>query len=227
VNDEREAANQHLDIATVSEAARVVGQHWRRSLYFDRAEPAMSRQWDQLIVPFLKESGAEIDFTATLDLAAGHGRNSVMLLPLAKQLYIADINVENIEFCKTRFRDHDHITYLVTDGFRLSSILSQSITFVYCFDSMVHFDSDVVRSYLGEFRRILKSGCFGFLHHSNYVENPGGSDYRKNPAGRNFMSRDLFKHYAVKEGLLVPYQKLIDWRRDGGLLDCFSLIQAA
>ena len=34
---------------------------------------------------------------------------------------------------------------------------------------MVHFDSDVVRAYLKEFRRILKPGGHGFCHHSNYT----------------------------------------------------------
>ena len=74
------------------------------------------------------------------------------------------------------------------------------MTFLYCFDSMVHFDSDVVRAYLREFRRVLRPGGTGFCHYSNYTGNPTGS-YRDHPGWRNFMSVELFEHYAAKEGL--------------------------
>jgi len=65
---------------------------------------------------------------------------------------------------------------------------------------MVHFDSDVVRSYLREFRRVLAIGGQGFCHYSSYTGNPTGT-YRDHPGWRNFMSVELFEHYLAKEGL--------------------------
>jgi ubiquinone/menaquinone biosynthesis C-methylase UbiE len=96
------------------------------------------------------------------------------------------------------------------------------VTLVYTFDSMVHFDSDVIRAYMKEFYRILKPGGHCFCHHSNYTGNPGG-DFTTNPHWRNFMSKELFAHYAIKEGFKIIEQKVIDWSVPN--LDCLSLIQ--
>jgi hypothetical protein len=86
---------------------------------------------------------------------------------------------------------------------------------------MVHFDSDVVRSYLRDSHRALKPGGRGFFHHSNYT---GGYDWRKNPQGRNFMSREFFGHYADKEDLTVVKQTLLD-RPHHPQLDCLTLVE--
>jgi hypothetical protein len=92
----------------------------------------------------------------------------------------------------------------------LGAVGDGSISFVFCFDSMIHFDSDVVRAYLAEFRRVMEPGAKAFLHHSNLTRNPGG-DFQRNAHARNFMSVPMFKHYAMKEGLTVLRQKVIDW----------------
>lgn len=48
------------------------------------------------------------------------------------------------------------------------------------------------------------------MHHSNLTRNPGGN-FQKNAHARNFMSVQMFSHYAQKEGLQVVKQKIIDW----------------
>jgi ubiquinone/menaquinone biosynthesis C-methylase UbiE len=78
----------------------------------------------------------------------------------------------------------------VTDG-RSLPLPGAAATFLFCFDSMVHFDSDVVRAYLREARRVLRPGGHAFLHHSNTMAHPGG-DFRAQPHWRNFMSRSCW-----------------------------------
>ena len=136
-----------------------------------------------------------------VELATGHGRNSEKLRHLADRLYLVDINETNIEFLRRRFADAQNIVYVHNDGVSLDGIPDAEVTFLYCFDSMVHFDNDVVRAYLREFRRVLRPGGTGSCHYySNYTGNPTGS-YRDHPGWRNFMSVELFEHYAAKEGL--------------------------
>ena len=110
---------------------------------------------------------------------------------------------------------------VVNNGYDLQPIPSSSVTLIYCFDAMVHFDSDVVRSYLRDAFRVLVAGGRGFFHHSNYT---GGDDWRANPGSRGFMSAALFSHYAGKEGLRILRQSIIDW---GGIrgLDCLTLVE--
>lgn len=205
-------------------AAQQIGRDWKSSPYYNRAEQGMERQWTKMVWPFLtgeKEGG--IDFSTTVELAAGHGRNSAKLLPLTDKLHLVDINVENISFLRERFGKEPKVEYHINNGYSLPFLADHTVSFIYCFDAMVHFDSDVVRSYLREFARILIPGGRAFAHHSNYIGNPGG-DLHRNPAWRNFMSQELFAHYAAKEGLSIIRQKKVDWQWDRTFIDCFTLL---
>lgn len=203
---------------SLDELARYSGDPWGPgNSYYEMAEPHMQNSWERLIWPFL---GGAVDFTHTLDLAAGHGRNSAYLLRYAETLVIMDIQPANIEACRARFATHANVSYYVCSGYDLQPLPNDALTLIYCFDAMVHFDSDVVRSYLRDTYRVLQRGGRAFFHHSNYT---GGHDWRRNPHSRNFMSRELFAHYADKERLTIVKQQVIDWGVVG--LDCFSLVE--
>ncbi len=45
-----------------------------------------------------------------------------------------------------------------------------SIDFVFSFDSLVHAEEDVIRSYLDQLGQKLRPDGVGFLHHSNLGE---------------------------------------------------------
>ena len=177
----------------------------------------MNYQWETLIWPLIKD----MDFTCVVDLAAGHGRNSAKLLQHANQLIIVDINQECIDYCKERFCGTKNIQYIKNDGFSLKELKNESVTLIYCFDSMVHFDSEVIRAYLFEFYRVLKKGGSCFCHHSNYTGNPGG-DFTQFSHWRNFMSKELFAHYSIMAGLQVVGQHVIDWKEERDL-DCLTI----
>lgn len=200
-------------------AAREIGDDWKASSYYDSAERYMQDLWEGIIWPVIKDC----DFSCVVDLAAGHGRNTERLKEFARKIYVVDINEENIQFCRQRFAGDDRIAFLKNDGVKLDGIADGEATLVYCFDAMVHFDSDIVRSYLQEFGRVLKPRGHGFCHHSNYEKNPGGN-FRDNPAWRNFMSQSLFRHYCAKEGLEVVRSQIIDWDGTPGL-DCVTLLR--
>jgi ubiquinone/menaquinone biosynthesis C-methylase UbiE len=179
--------------------------------YFAAAEASMAPLWEQLIAPFLEGC----DFSHTLDLATGHGRNSEILAGLAGRLTLMDIQPGNIEVCRRRFASRTNLDFVVNNGFDLQPVADADVTLVYSFDSMVQFDSDVVRSYLRDTCRVLVPGGRGFFHHSNSAHGHGG---------RSFMTRELFAHYARKEGLTVLTQQVIDWSGEPGL-DCLTLVE--
>ncbi|HEX8375069.1 MAG TPA: class I SAM-dependent methyltransferase [Geminicoccaceae bacterium] len=206
------------------EAAQDVGRDWIEAAYFAEAEAAADLQWASIILPFLQVEATGIDLSVTMDLAAGRGRNAARLLPMAGRLHIVDIHASNVALCRARFGDDPRIAYQPTDGCTLP-VADAALSLLFCFDAMVHFDSDVVRAYLREARRALRPGGHAFLHHSNDMSGAGG-DFRQHPHWRNTMSLRLMRHYAVKEGLQVVRQAPLDWAHDGCDIDGLTLLRA-
>lgn len=194
--------------------------------YFIDAEPYMEFQWNNIIWPIIKD----LDFSSVLDLACGHGRNSDYLRKHTKDLYLVDINKSCIDACFDRFekiKDDTKIHYHVTTGNNLSMIDSDSITLVYSWDSMVHFDKLIVFDYLLDIKRVLKPGGSAFLHHSNLGEKNPDSNWANNSGTRSDMSALLMKEYAESIGMDLVFQKIQGlaegWGEDS--LDCVSIIR--
>lgn len=93
-----------------------------------------------------------------LELAPGWGRNTARLVNHSKEIHLVDLNQSCIDRCKARFGDYTgpcKLHYYVNDGYSLPEIKDESISFIYSFDSMVHFDRLVVKEYFKEFSRVL------------------------------------------------------------------------
>lgn len=187
--------------------------------YFEQAEKDMQYHWTRLVEPFISHIGYDI----VLDLAAGHGRNSAILARKAKRVICVDINPDNIAFLNRRFTDRNKFCIVQNDGVSLDAVPENEVDLVYCFDSMVHFDLEIIQAYIKEIARILRPSGHALLHCSNYTKNPGG-DFRENPHWRNFFSADILLHLAQRSGLVVSKIAKTPW---GGIeaLDCMALLR--
>ena len=105
-----------------------------------------------------------------------------------------------------------------TNGLAIPSGVEVGVTFVYCFDAMVHFDKEVIGAYLKEVSRLMKPGAKGLIHHSQAPECPKtlpngfcsrpdqlGND-PANPHQRNANSKEEFAKMAREAGLEIISQ---------------------
>jgi cyclopropane fatty-acyl-phospholipid synthase-like methyltransferase len=88
---------------------------------------------------------------------------------------------------------------------------------------MVHFEHQCVLSYLQDTQRVLIPGGLALYHHSNYP-NSNFQHYGQNPHARNYMTKELFRNFTLKSGLIIKEQIVINWGNDKDL-DCLSLVQ--
>lgn len=187
--------------------------------YYGAAEPGIEGQWRELIWPAI----ARADFRCVLELAPGHGRNTAKLIEQAREIHLVDVTKSCIDACRKRFGAGTptcRLHYHVNDGRSLAAIADASITFVYSWDAMVHFDKRVVREYVREFARVLAPGGTGFVHHSNFGVVSSSESWLENPSWRSNMTRELFAEYCAEAGLEVVEQRLLDWFLED--LDCIS-----
>ena len=136
--------------------------------YYKDAEHHMDKQWKHLIWPRIRDA----NMSSVVEIAAGWGRNTARLLPLASRLVATDINEAAIEHMRDRFFENtlvqnDRARFEVVDGTRLPMVADGTATFVYSWDAMVHFEAKVIAAYVKEIARVLAPGGRAFLHHSN------------------------------------------------------------
>jgi SAM-dependent methyltransferase len=206
---------------------QAINDQWRQSRYYDDAESA---EW---VGGFWNESKTfermfrTLDRRVLVELACGHGRHTAFLLRQPAytdtgRIYLLDVNEENVEFCRTRFAGIPAVAVYRNSGHDFRPVGDGEATAIFCYDSMVHFEYGTVISYIKDAMRILVPGGRALFHHSNYDKAPGNS-YRDNPDWRNFMSKALFAHVAMRSGFTVIEQVVFDWATPES--DCLTLLE--
>jgi SAM-dependent methyltransferase len=186
--------------------------------YFSEAEAAMAKSWTKIIWPLIED----FDFDTVLELAPGAGRNTAKLIQVARVIHAVDMNEYALRRLRARFQSvggqcelHIH----QNQGNDLATIPDGSITFIYSWDSAVHFDKAVLKDYVSEFSRVLRPNGAGFIHHSNLGDR-GHVDIRRNPHWRSNMSKELFADYCCRYGLRILKQVDLPWPP---IVDCLSV----
>ena len=193
--------------------------------YFDAAES------DSLIAIFWGDESPfrcmfdKMDLDNVIELACGHGRHVSHYCKRANNIILVDILEKNIDICKERFSDIHNIKYYKNNGKDLSEIEDDSVSALFTYDAMVHFEMFDIYNYLTETRRILKRGGMALFHHSNLMADANQS-FENAPGGRNFMSKMLFAYLVNHAGLEVVEQRVIDWAGEKDM-DCITLVRKA
>ena len=163
-----------------------------------------------------------------LEIAPGYGRCTQYLLDHCSKLTIVDLTEKCIDECRKRFADRGNISYHVNDGKSLSFVKDDSVDFVFSWDSLVHANDEVFRSYLAQLSKKLKPGGFGFFHHSNmaaYRDPATGVVSKKSQHWRDLtMSAAIFRSISQDYGIEVITQEIFEW--EAGLFsDVFSFFR--
>lgn len=213
-------------MAEPSMTARIAAE-WADHSYYDDAERLdwLLPFWER---PRFRAKFDRLDIAAYVELACGHGRHTRYILETladrrVERVWLVDVVAENIDHCARRFAADPRVRAVKNDGADLAAIADASVTAVFSYDAMVHFEYDAVLSYIAETYRVLVPGGRALLHHSNYDKNPGGF-YRDNPHWRNFMTKALFAHAALRTGFVVLDQEVTHWNQDPDI-DCISLLE--
>jgi SAM-dependent methyltransferase len=177
--------------------------------YFDDVESVFEQQWQTMIWPLIKD----FDFSTVLELSPGAGRNTQKLATLAKRIVAVDYNQYALDRTRARLGDSQAgcvLEYHRNGGTDLAMVPSASVTTVYCWDSAVHFDRDVLAGYIAEFARVLKPGGRGFLHHSDLGDR-ADANIKRNPHWRSNVNKELVADECRQNGLVVLQQQPIPW----------------
>jgi SAM-dependent methyltransferase len=211
--------------ASLGRSVEEVARFWHQDPYYDRAEQAdwLSAFWTagNPQRPFRRMFDA-LNLRSAAELACGHGRHAAQIYQQVPALVLIDVVPENVAFCRERFSGASNVACMRNDGASFRPLPDDFLTAIYCYDAMVHFEFDVVISYIKDTARVLQAGGRALYHHSILDCFPG-LDHRRTPGGRNFMSQQLFLHAARRAGLRVLESVTFDW--DAPNTDCLTLLE--
>jgi SAM-dependent methyltransferase len=188
--------------------------------------------WDSSIMPrlapVLRRVAGAVKVGHIVEIACGHGRVSRYLRPLCERLTCVDIVPACVAATRVIFEGDAGVEVHETDGMRLACALDASIDLVFSWDSLVHADITVMRSYVGEARRVLRVGGAAFLHHSNLAHHASdltGTEGAALLGGRNkTVSAELLRE-ACLDGLVCESQELLPWNPGARWTDCISVVK--
>ncbi len=178
-----------------------------------------------------------------LEIGPGFGRWTQFFIEECQRLILVDLSQTCIDACQERFAGHAHISYHVNDGRSLDFVPSQSVDFIFSFDSLVHAEADAIVGYLGEIRRVLQPHGVAFVHHSTlgayagYLRRIQSLPHRlvrqmaryglvetlEQQWRAKSISARQFAQMAGDSGLQCISQEVINWQ-SRRLIDCISVV---
>jgi ubiquinone/menaquinone biosynthesis C-methylase UbiE len=113
--------------------------------------------------------GAEI-----LEIGPGGGRWTAALLERASAYVGIDISASCVDVCREKFAGNPKARFEVGSGTDLKGLADKSVDALWSFDVFVHINQAEVEKYADEFRRVLRPGAVGVIHHGSVGGALGG-----------------------------------------------------
>jgi SAM-dependent methyltransferase len=163
----------------------------------------------------------------TLEIAPGFGRFTQFLLPLCNRLIGVDLAEKCVDECRRRFSEWKRASFHVNNGLTLPMVEDASVDFAFSFDSLVHAEAEVLRSYLHELSSKLAPHGLAFIHHSNigaFADAETGRIPFDNLHWRaESCSAEAVRGFCAEASLSCLRQEIVNW---GGseLTDAFSMV---
>jgi ubiquinone/menaquinone biosynthesis C-methylase UbiE len=157
----------------------------------------------------------QLDLTAVVELACGHGRHTAQIVNRAGTVTLVDYLPSAIKACRARFAGRRNCRFYANNGADLRAVKTGSQTAVFSYDAMVHFELADMLTYLTEIARVLKPGGRALLHYSTNDVTPG-STYTDCPRWRNFGSEKAVLHFGSRAGLVALESKTTSWPPGNG-----------
>ncbi len=175
-------------------------------------------QWTKCIYPRISQY---LPVKTTLEIGPGFGRWIRFLNAYCNNLIGVDLSEKCIDYCKEQFQD---TVFYLNNGQSLDMIEDNSIDFVFSFDSLVHTEDSILKTYVLQIAKKLTKNGVSFLHHSNLGAYSETSEDTTKQWRDPTMSAEKMQQYANEAGLKVTKQELITWNTEKTLIDCFSTL---
>jgi SAM-dependent methyltransferase len=154
-----------------------VGDVWN-----DPALMGLDAEGPDDVVPYLDRTVFEPFFGrcgVMLEIGAGGGRFTEVLLLKCEKLIAVDTSPKMIELLRERFRGDGRLECQLVDGQGLGRIADGSIDAAFSYGVFVHLQHWDIYHYLAELQRVLRPGGKALIQHSNLLSDLGWAKFTR------------------------------------------------
>jgi SAM-dependent methyltransferase len=154
-----------------------VGEEWNNP-----AQMGLAIESTENILHFLDRTIFEPFFgrcDVMLEIGAGGGRFTEVLLPKCKTLIAVDTSPTMLDLLRSRFPDDGRLECQLVDGTGLDQIADDSVDAAFAYGVFVHLQHWDIYHYLVELRRVLRPGGKALIQHSNVLSDLGWAKFTR------------------------------------------------
>jgi ubiquinone/menaquinone biosynthesis C-methylase UbiE len=131
---------------------------------------------DQFVADFVSPHVSKS--SKVMELGCGGGRIARRVASHCQLLVCIDIEIDMLALCRRATQGLGNVGLLLCTSQGLNiPIRTQSLDFVYSFDTFVHLDQRVVYKYLVECARVLRPGCRAAVHVASHETEEGWNHF--------------------------------------------------
>lgn len=141
-----------------------------------------------------------------MEIGPGASRWTEVLVEMTSQYTGVDISESCIKICNEKFGNKPGRKFLVGNGNDLTGIETNAIDALWSFDVFVHINKTEVASYVQEFKRVMRPGSIGVVHHGTTGGLNGGwrsdlmtADFHRFLEKESFVILDHFETWNDRE----------------------------
>lgn len=132
-----------------------------------------SEEWKTSVIRCILEKHVPAK-SSVLEIGPGGGRWTEHLVPRASDFLAVDISESCVELCRKKFGSPPNARFIVGTGCDLAGVTDASVDALWSFDVFVHINREEVERYADEFRRVMRPGAVGVIHHGSVGGTLGG-----------------------------------------------------
>jgi SAM-dependent methyltransferase len=173
----------------------------------------------EVFSPFLGTCGT------LLEIGAGGGRFTEILLPKCRRLIASDTSPTMLKLLRKRFPHDTKIEYLLLDGKGLSGVDARSVDAAFSWGVFVHLQHWDIYNYIQELKRVLRPGGKAIIQHPNtfselgwkhfLAEVPASVNRPKLPTSFSLFTPEIMKEFVERAGLTLKACLTDVVQRDG------------
>lgn len=130
-----------------------------------------------------------------LEIGPGTGRYTRRVIPFCREIYLVDYSRYLCTYLGERFRDHEGVHIVHTEGREALPIPDNSVDFAFSLSAFVHMYLETIHWYLAQLHRIVRAEGVVLINYDSMMDKDGYDWFKEGLPENPVKKRSIFRFY--------------------------------